>query len=90
MMRWLNAVAWLANFVGVSSGLYVLLVAIDRNHQGEYIDQATGALDYSYAVQMFVAWYVVSAVTTVTVLSVLATVLSIVLVLVRWVLRRAT
>jgi len=82
-MRWLkaiawrlNAIAWIANFVGMACGLYVLLTAIDRNTQGEYIDEAR-ALDYVYAVQTFIAGFLVSAIAT-------ATVLSIVLVLVQW------
>jgi hypothetical protein len=69
-MRWLNQIAWFANFVGVTCGLYILLVAIDRNNQGEYIDTSTGALDYYYAALMFVAWYFVSAITTTIVLSI--------------------
>jgi hypothetical protein len=47
-MRWLIAIARIAAFVGVVFGLYVLLMQIDRK-PGEYIDTATGALDYHYA-----------------------------------------
>jgi hypothetical protein len=84
-MRWLNAIAWIANFVGIACGLYVLFVAIDRNHQGEYINEA-GALDFGYALQMFIAWFLASAVATATVLSI---VLAIALVL-GWLFRRST
>jgi hypothetical protein len=79
-MRWLNAIAWAANFVGMASGLYVLFVAIDRNNQGEYINEF-GAFDFGYALQMFIAWFLASAITT-------ATVLSTVFLLARWLLNK--
>jgi len=76
-MRWLIAIAGIAAFVGVAFGLDVLLMQIDRNNQGEYIDTATGALDYHYALLMFIPWFLISAIVT-------ASVLSLVLVLARW------
>jgi hypothetical protein len=81
-MRRLNAIAWIATFVGVSFGLFLLLTAIDRNAQGEYINEAR-ALDYVYAVQTFIAGFLVSAIAT-------AALLSFVLVLVGWLFRRST
>lgn len=80
-MRWLNQVAWIANFVGMACGLYILFVAIDRNNQGEYINES-GALDFGYAAQMFTAWYLASAI-------VIATVFSLVLILAGWLFRLA-
>jgi hypothetical protein len=71
----------------LACGLYVLLVAMDRNNQGEYIDQATGALDYHhYALQTFVVWFVASAIVTATSLSILV---AFILALTRWLFRRS-
>jgi hypothetical protein len=67
--------AWIATLAGVPFGLFFLLTAIDRNTQGEYIDDAR-ALDYVYAVQTFIAGFLMSAIAT-------AALLSFVLVLVR-------
>ena len=67
-MRWLIAIAGIAAFVGVAFGLDVLLMQIDRNNQGEYIDTATGALDYHYALLIFIPWFLISAIVTASVL----------------------
>ena len=91
-MRWLIAIAGIAAFVGVVFGLCVLLMQIDRK-PGEYIDTATGALDYHYALLMFIPWFLISAIVTASVLFlvlVLARWLSIVLVFVIWLFRRST
>jgi hypothetical protein len=87
-MRWLNAVAWFANFVGMACGLYVLFVAIDRNHQGEYINDA-GALDFGYAFQMFLAAYLAGAIAAAIAIAAAAAAIFLVLGLARWPFRRS-
>jgi hypothetical protein len=85
-MRWFNTIAWIATFVGVSFGLYVLLTAIDRNTQGEYIDEAR-ALDYGYALQTFIAGFLAGTIATAAVLSI---VVVLVHVLARWLFSTST
>jgi hypothetical protein len=68
MMRWLNTIAWVATFVGVACGLYLLLTGIDRNTQGEFINDA-GALDYRYALLHFIVGFLIGAIATAIVLS---------------------
>jgi hypothetical protein len=88
MLRWLNQIAWIANFFGVSFGLYFLLTAIDRNTQGEYIDEAR-ALDYVYAVQTFIAGFLAGAIATATVPSVALVLAGWLFHLARWLFRRS-
>jgi hypothetical protein len=91
-MRWLNLlnlIAWIANFVGMACALMVLRMKIDRNSQGEYIDEFR-SFDFGYALQTFVAFYLVSAIATAIVLSSLLLSVQGVFLLARWLLRRST
>jgi hypothetical protein len=85
--RWLNAIAWIANFVGMAWGFLVLHVAIGRNSQGEYIDEH-GALDSVYALQTFIPHYTVSALATALLLSILLLSVQGLFLLARWLLTR--
>jgi hypothetical protein len=88
-MRWLNAIAWAANLVGTVFGLYFLLTAIDRNTQGEYIDEAR-ALDYGYSLLTFVAGFLAGAIATAIVVLTILLLAQCLFLVARWLLRRST
>jgi hypothetical protein len=70
-MRWLNVlnlIAWIANFAGMACAFMVLYMKIDRNTQGEYIDEF-GAFAFGHTLQTFVAFYLVSGIAVALVLS---------------------
>jgi hypothetical protein len=86
----LNAIAWIANFVGMAWGLTVLLAAaIERNTQGTIIDQTTGAFDYRSALILFVAWFLVAAIATAIALSILLLLAEGLFLLARWLFHRS-
>jgi hypothetical protein len=88
-MRWLNAVAWIANFVAMVCSLLVLLMGIARNNQEEYIDTSKWELDFSYAVKGFVIVYLEIAIATAILLSIVRFSVQGLFLLARWVLRRS-
>jgi hypothetical protein len=89
-MRSLNAIAWIANFVGMAGGLLVLLMGIARNHQGEYIETSAWSLDFNYAIGVFVIVYLEIAIATAILLSFLLLSVQGLFLLAGWLLRRST
>jgi hypothetical protein len=90
-MRWLivfNLIAWIANFAGMTFAFMVLHIEIDRNSQGEYIDEF-GMFDLSHALQTFAIFYLTSAIITGLFLSLAIVLVNSLFLLARWILRRS-
>jgi hypothetical protein len=61
-MRTLNIVAWIAASFGVATGLIALLIAVEHNPQGALINQGSGAVDFRYAVFLFLSWFLIGSI----------------------------
>lgn len=50
----------ISNIIGIIVGVFMIVIAIDHNPQGEYINIYSGNINYISLLFIFLSWYILS------------------------------